>query len=79
MAFKRKSPSVHGLLTVGLILVIGPALPQYHFSLFWFSLGVLSVVIATCDLLRSPSIDRSNAKSGALPSGAGAPTFSRPP
>lgn len=54
MAFKRKSPSVYGLLAVGLILVVEPALPQYHFSLFWFSLGVLSVVIAAYDLLRRP-------------------------
>ncbi len=50
--FARKPPSVYGLLALGLILVVEPALPQYHFSLFWFSLGVLGVAIAGYDLLR---------------------------
>ena len=35
-----KPPSVYGLLAVGLILVIEPVLPWYHFSPFWFLLGV---------------------------------------
>ena len=35
-----------GLLMVGLILVIEPALPWYHFSPFWFSLGVASVAVS---------------------------------
>lgn len=48
----RKPLSVYGLLAVGLILVIEPALPQYHFSLFWFSLGVAGTVIALYDLFR---------------------------
>lgn len=50
----RRPPSVYALLVVGLILVGEPALPQYHFSLFWFSLGVLSLAIAGYDLLRRP-------------------------
>lgn len=48
----RKPWSVYGLLIVGLVLVIEPALPWYHFSPFWFSLGVVSVAIALFDLLR---------------------------
>ncbi len=48
----RRPPSVYALLIVGLILVGEPALPQYRFSLFWFSLGVLSVSVAGYDLLR---------------------------
>jgi hypothetical protein len=51
---KEKPASVFGLLIVGLILVIEPALPWYYFSPFWFSLGVLSVLIALYDLLRKP-------------------------
>ena len=53
-ALLRKSPSVYGLLTIGLILMIEPALPQYHFSLFWFSLGVVGTAIALLDLVRRP-------------------------
>lgn len=49
----RKPLSVYGLLAVGLILVGEPLLPQYHFSAFWFSLGVAAVVIALRDLLRT--------------------------
>jgi hypothetical protein len=49
-----KPLSVYGLLAMGLILVIEPALPWYHFSPFWFSLGVLSTAIALYDLLRKP-------------------------
>jgi hypothetical protein len=49
-----KPLSVYGLLAVGLILLIEPALPQYHFSPFWFSLGILSTVIALYDLFRKP-------------------------
>lgn len=48
----RRPPSVYALLVIVLILVGEPALPQYHFSLFWFSLGVLSVAVAGYDLLR---------------------------
>lgn len=53
-ALLRKPPSVYGLLTVGLILIIEPALPWYHFSPFWFSLGLLATLIALYDLLRRP-------------------------
>ena len=49
---KGKPLSAWGLLTVGLVLVIEPALPWYHFSPFWFSLGVASVAVALYDLLR---------------------------
>lgn len=49
---KAKSSSAWGLLVVGLVLVIEPALPRYHFSPFWFSLGVVSVAIAGYDFLR---------------------------
>jgi hypothetical protein len=48
----KKAPSVYGLLAVGLVLVIEPALPWYHFSPFWFSLGALSVAVALYDLFR---------------------------
>lgn len=47
-----QSPSTYALLIVGLILVGEPALPQYHFSPFWFSLGMLSVAIAGYELVR---------------------------
>jgi|GEM_PF-3995405 len=50
----KKPPSVYGLLVVGLVLVIEPALPWYHFSPFWFSLGVLSTAVALYDLFRKP-------------------------
>ena len=50
---QRNPPSVYALLAIGLILVGEPALPQYHFSPFWFSLGVLTVVIGAYDLLRN--------------------------
>jgi hypothetical protein len=50
----RQSTSVYGLLIVGLILVIEPALPWYHFSPFWFSLGVISMLIALSDFVRKP-------------------------
>ncbi|WFC40277.1 hypothetical protein [Pseudoxanthomonas sp. SE1] len=49
---RRKPLSVYALLAIGLILIIEPALPQYHFSVFWFSLGVGSTIIAIYDLLR---------------------------
>lgn len=49
-----KPLSVYVLLAVGLILVIEPALPWYHFSPFWFSLGVVSVAVAVYDLVRKP-------------------------
>lgn len=48
----RKPLSAYGLLAVGLILVVEPALPQYHFSVFWFSLGVGGTIIALYDLFR---------------------------
>lgn len=50
--FNRKPLSVYALLTVGIILIVEPALPQYHFSPFWFSLGLLSAAIGAHDLLR---------------------------
>jgi hypothetical protein len=50
--FQRKPFSVYGLLAVGAILIIEPALPQYHFSPFWFSLGVISAAIALLDVFR---------------------------
>ena len=50
---KKKPLSVYGLLIVGLILVIEPALPWYYFSPFWFGLGVLSVAIALYDIFGS--------------------------
>lgn len=53
--FQRKPLSVYGLLAVGAILIIEPALPQYHFSPFWFSLGVISAAIALYDLIRRPA------------------------
>jgi len=40
------------LLIIGLILVIEPFLPQYEFSLFWFSFGIISVVISLYDLFK---------------------------
>ena len=46
-----RPPSVYALLAVGIILVGEPILPQYHFSPFWFFLGVLSVAVAGYDLL----------------------------
>lgn len=51
-ALLRKPPSVYGLLALGAILIIEPALPQYHFSPFWFSLGVVGALIALRDLVR---------------------------
>lgn len=53
-ALLRKSPSVYGLLAIGLILVIEPMLPQYHFSPFWFSLGAAGTAVALYDLVRKP-------------------------
>lgn len=50
--FPRRPLSVYGLLAVGLILIVEPALPQYHFSPFWFSLGLISAAIALFDVLR---------------------------
>jgi len=47
---RGKPLSAWGLLAVGLILVIEPALPWYHFSPFWFSLGVASVLVALYDI-----------------------------
>lgn len=47
-----KPLSVYALLAVGLVLVIEPALPWYHFSPFWFSLGVVSIAVAVYDLVR---------------------------
>ena len=40
------------LLGVGLILMIEPLLPRYHFSPFWFSLGVTSAAVALFDIVR---------------------------
>lgn len=50
----RKPLSVYGLLAICLTLIIEPALPQYHFSPFWFSLGVVATVIALYDFIRKP-------------------------
>jgi hypothetical protein len=43
---KGRPLSVWGLLVVGLILVIEPALPWYQFSPVKFSLGVASVAVS---------------------------------
>jgi len=48
----KRTWSVYFLLIVGLILVIEPFLPQYEFSLFWFSFGIISVVISLYDLFK---------------------------
>ncbi|MBI4273478.1 MAG: hypothetical protein HY659_02090 [Rhizobiales bacterium] len=61
--WSRNPWSVYGLMIVGLILVIEPALPWYHFSLFWFSLGIIAVAIALYDLLRKSSWARANEQS----------------
>lgn len=42
----KSSFSAYFLLTIGIVLIVEPFLPQYHFSPLWFSLGVLSVVIS---------------------------------
>jgi len=47
-----KSVSKYALLAVGLVLVIEPLLPQYHFSIFWFSLGVISIITSLRDLIK---------------------------
>lgn len=47
-----KPLSAWALLGVGLILMIEPLLPWYHFSPFWFSLGVTSAVVALFDIVR---------------------------
>lgn len=47
----KKYFSPYLLLAVGLILVVEPVLPQYHFSTFWFFLGVVSVIISVRDLI----------------------------
>ena len=70
-ALLGKPPSVFGLLAVGLILMIEPALPQYHFSLFWFSLGVIAVLIAGYDLFRNSGGERAHS-TPARKSGGGA-------
>ena len=44
--------SALALLGVGLILMIEPMLPWYHFSPFWFSLGVISTLVALIDIAR---------------------------
>lgn len=49
---KEKLLSPYFLLIVGLILVVEPFLPQYEFSLFWFLLGVISVIISLYDLIK---------------------------
>lgn len=50
---KQKSISIYVLLAIGLVLVIEPLLPQYHFSLFWFSLGVIAIIVSLSDLIKS--------------------------
>jgi len=47
-----KSISKYALLILGLIIVAEPLLPQYHLSLFWFSLGVISIIISLRDLIK---------------------------
>jgi len=47
-----KSISKYALLILGLIIVVEPLLPQYHFSLFWFSLGAISIIISLIDLVK---------------------------
>jgi len=48
----NKPISIYALLIIGLILVIEPLLPQYHFSLFWFSLGIISIITSLIDLIK---------------------------
>lgn len=50
----RKPLSVYAGLAVGLILVIEPTLPQYHFSPLWFSLEVASLIVPVRDPFRKP-------------------------
>ncbi len=47
----QKSLSAYFLFAVGVVLVVEPLLPQYHFSLFWFSLGVIAIIISIKDLI----------------------------
>ena len=47
-----KSISKYILLAMGLALIIEPLLPQYHLSLFWFSLSVISIIISLRDLIK---------------------------
>jgi len=47
----KKSLSTYLLLLIGLALIVEPLLPQYHFSLFWFSLGVVAIIISIRDLI----------------------------
>lgn len=52
LSIMRKCLSQYVLLAVGLVLMIEPLLPQYHFSLFWFSLGIIAVIISLRDLIQ---------------------------
>jgi hypothetical protein len=61
---RGKPLSAFGLLAVGLILVIEPTLPWYHFSPFWFSLGAASLALALYDLVRKPQAREETARSG---------------
>lgn len=49
---RRRPWSAYGLMIIGIILIVEPALPQYEFSAFWFGLGVLAALIAGFDLSR---------------------------
>lgn len=49
---RLKPFSAWTLLGIGLILMIEPLLPWYHFSPFWFSLGVIGAVVALLDIVR---------------------------
>lgn len=49
---RPKPLSAWTLLGVGLILMIEPLLPGYHFSPLWFSLGVASAIVALFDIVR---------------------------
>jgi hypothetical protein len=52
----KKLLSVYLLLVIGIILVIEPILSQYEFSLFWFSLGIISIIISLYDLFKGVRI-----------------------
>jgi len=47
----KKHFSPYILFGIGLALIIEPFLPQYHFSLFWFSLGVIAILTSLKDLI----------------------------
>lgn len=48
----KKALSVYFLLIVGILIVVEPLFPQYEFSLFWFLLGIVSIIISLFDIFR---------------------------